>query len=251
MKRLATLPFVLAILCALVAIPPATSADGTLQTLPFSQNWSNTGLITADDDWSGVPGIIGYRGDNITAVTGADPQTLTADVATPVDVNANQVDPTAFFTGGCTEFELANPAVAIYGSGTADAPHLVFHITTIGKQNINVSYKLRDVEAGVDDAIQQVALHFRVGNTGPWTNVPAAYVADATTGGTDTQETNVSVALPVAVDNQSEVQIRVMTTNAVGNDEATGVDDILITGDDMPTPTRSTSWGKVKSSFRY
>jgi hypothetical protein len=29
----------------------------TPQTLPFSQNWTNTGLITANDDWSGVPGI--------------------------------------------------------------------------------------------------------------------------------------------------------------------------------------------------
>ena len=29
----------------------------------FSQNWTNTGLITANDNWSGVPFIIGYLGD--------------------------------------------------------------------------------------------------------------------------------------------------------------------------------------------
>ncbi|MBK8425636.1 MAG: hypothetical protein IPL27_06455 [Lewinellaceae bacterium] len=38
----------------------------TAQPLPFSQNWTNTGLITVNDDWSGVPGIQGRRGDGLT-----------------------------------------------------------------------------------------------------------------------------------------------------------------------------------------
>src|SRR6185369_8849822 len=50
-------------------------ASAVYQTLPFSQNWSNTGLITANDDWSGVPGIEGYLGQDITTTTGANPQT--------------------------------------------------------------------------------------------------------------------------------------------------------------------------------
>jgi uncharacterized protein len=74
----------------LVGVLPA-AADGTPQGLPFSQNWSNAGLILTSDDWSGVPGVIGYRGDALTAATGVDPQTVVADgSATPVDVNANQ-----------------------------------------------------------------------------------------------------------------------------------------------------------------
>ena len=51
----------LALLCLLAA--PAAYADSVAQTLPFSQDWANAGLITANDNWSGVPGIIGYRGD--------------------------------------------------------------------------------------------------------------------------------------------------------------------------------------------
>jgi hypothetical protein len=35
----------------------------TVQPLPFSQNWTNIGMITVSDNWSGVPGICGYRGD--------------------------------------------------------------------------------------------------------------------------------------------------------------------------------------------
>ena len=47
---------------------------------------------------------------------------------------------------------------------------------------IRVSYTLRDLDGSVDNAIQPVALQFRVGSTGPFTNVPAGFVPDATTG---------------------------------------------------------------------
>ena len=55
----------------LLSVVPAlpAAADSTVQPVPFSQSWSDTGLITKDDDWSGVPGITGYRGDNLTATT--------------------------------------------------------------------------------------------------------------------------------------------------------------------------------------
>jgi len=85
--------------------PQAAPFNNTPQTLPFSQNWTNTGLITVSDDWSGVPGIVGFRGDDLTVVTGTDPRTLLADgSATPVDVNANQTTPDPFKTGGASEF---------------------------------------------------------------------------------------------------------------------------------------------------
>ncbi|MBS4065986.1 MAG: hypothetical protein KGZ74_15610, partial [Chitinophagaceae bacterium] len=42
----------------------------------FTQNWADKGLITTNDVWTGVPSIIGYRGDNLTASTGTDPQTI-------------------------------------------------------------------------------------------------------------------------------------------------------------------------------
>ncbi len=48
-------------------------ADATPQMVPFAQDWSNTGLITTSDDWSGVAGIEGFRGDGL-ASTGANPQ---------------------------------------------------------------------------------------------------------------------------------------------------------------------------------
>ncbi len=52
-------------------------ANNTPQSLPFSQNWSNTGLITANDDWSMVPGIVGFLGDYAatSSPTNVDPRT--------------------------------------------------------------------------------------------------------------------------------------------------------------------------------
>jgi predicted extracellular nuclease len=225
-----------ALLVLLVGSLPAT-ADTTAQQLPFSQDWSNTGLITVNDDWSGVPGVVGYRGDALTAAPGADPQTVTADGSTtPIDVNANQTNPNTFTTGGVSEFELANPVVALQGSGTADAPHVVLALDTTDKTDITVAYVVRDIDGSADNAIQQVALQYRVGAAGAYTNLAGGYVADATTGGQATQVTPVSVLLPPAAENQSLVQVRVITADAAGSDEWVGIDDISVTGGDQPPP---------------
>jgi hypothetical protein len=227
------------VVASIVATLVASSAfaDTTPQTLPFTQNWTNTGLITIDDNWSGVPGIEGRRGDSITGGTGTDPQTLlAADDPGVVDVNANRADPDTFLTGGVTEFDgIGNPVVALSGSGTADAPYLLISLNTTGFVNVNVAYNLRDIDGSADNATSQVALQFRVGASGAFTNVPAGYVADASSGPSlATLVTPVSTNLPAAADNQPVVQIRIMTTNAVGNDEWIGIDDINITGSPVP-----------------
>ncbi len=202
------------------------------QTLPFFQDWSNIGMITANDDWAGVPGILGYSGDGLATGTGADPQLVVADgTSTPVDVNANQTNPNTFTTGGVTEFHITDPVVALAGSGTAKAPFILIHLNTTGSSNINVSYNLRDIDGSTDNAVQPVALQYRVGNTGDFTNLPAGFVADATSGPSlATLVTPVSVTLPAAADNQPEVHVRIITTDATGNDEWVGIDDISIMG---------------------
>ena len=223
---------------ALIGVPAVSLADSAAQTVPFTQNWSNSALITLDDDWSGVPGIVGYRGDALVASTGVDPQTVMSDGSgTPVDVNADETNPNTFTTGGIAEFSsIADSSVALQGSGTADAPHLVLHLTTTGVTNVNVSYNLRDIDGSADNAVQQVALQYRVGSVGSFTNVPAGYVADATTGPSlATLVTPINLTLPAAVDNQADVQVRIITTDAVGSDEWVGVDDISVTGQSGPT----------------
>ncbi len=227
------------------------SADNTPQTLPFSQNWTNIGLITANDVWTGVPGIIGYRGDELTVVTGTDPRTILVDgSATPVDVNANQTNPDTFTTGGVAEFEIANPTIALNGSGTADAPHIVIHLNTTGQSNINFQCNLRDLDASADDAIMQVDVQYRVGGSGNYASVPGGFFADVTAGGTATLVTPVNVTLPAAADNAALVEIRVMTTNAAGNDEWVGIDDINITaGPSVPVDAPNDVNGDGRTDF--
>ena len=213
-------------------------ANNTAQTVPFSQDWTNKGLLTVNDDWSMVPGIIGYRGDDLVTVTDTDLRTILADgSSTPVDVNVDQTSPSTFTSGGVTEFDIANPVVALQGSGTADVPHLVFYLNTTGKTNIKFAYNARDIDDSADDAVQQINTQYRVGNTGDFINLTGGYIADATTGGTATQVTAINVTLPAAAENQPVVQVRVTTTNALGSDEWVGIDDISVTsGTGTTTP---------------
>ena len=247
MKKVATSLLTIAAL----GVVSGAIANATFQTLPFSQNWSNAALITANDDWSGVPGIVGFLGDHDAgSPTGVDPQTVVADVAVAVDVIANQVS-TAITNGGVAEFDLADDVVGLQGSGTADAPYLLLHINTSGFQSILLSYNVRDIDGTADNAVQQVAAQYRIGTTGPWTNIAGTYIADATTGPSlATLVTPIAVALPGAADNQPQVQIRILTTNAVGNDEWVGIDDITVEGTPIATDANTPSWGQVKVLYR-
>lgn len=234
MSRYRSSSVALAIVAAL-ALP--AFADTAPQPLPFSQNWNTTTLITTDDDWSGVPGIVGRRGDGLTAGTGVDPQTvLAADDPGVPDVNANRSDPDTFVTGGVTEFDgIALPAVALAGSGTASAPYLLVSIETTGWQALEMRYNVVDLDASADNAVQQVALQYRVGGSGAFTNIPTGYIPDATLGPSNAGfGVSMTVNLPAACDDQPVVQLRILTTNAAGSDEWVAVDDISITGTVVP-----------------
>ncbi len=226
---------------ALVLVPflvSSAAADTTPQTLPFSQDWSDTDLITTNDDWSGVPGIVGYKGAGLTNANDVDPQTVVApaaDATTSVLANQSATSSTA---GNVGEFELANPSIGFQGSGSANAPHIVITLDTSGVAAVRIRYNVRDLDSNADDAAQQVGLQYRVGTSGDFTNVPEGYIADATEKNLASKVTAVDVVLPAAVGNQPVVQIRILTTNATSNDEWVGIDDIQVT-DASTSPTAS------------
>jgi len=204
---------------------------GTTAAPPLAQTWSDTALISTDDDWSRVPAMVGYRGDGMVTEPGVDPRRAVADgSATPVDVTANRTDPGAVgLAAGVAEFELPDPVVAIEGSATAAAPHLVIALDTRGRQGIAIRLVLRDVDPSSSDAVEPVAIQYRVGGTGDFENTPGGYVADATSGpGEASAVTELRTVLPAAVDDLPLVYLRVITTNADGRDEWVGVDDIEV-----------------------
>ncbi|MEO8072162.1 MAG: VCBS repeat-containing protein [Acidobacteriota bacterium] len=219
-------------------------ANNTAQTLPFSQNWTNAGLITTNDDWSAVPGIVGYRGDDAaTTASGIDPRTILADRSTPINVIANQANPDTLTTGGVAEFDgITNPTIALQGSGTADAPHIVVSLNTTGQSNIKFTANIRDIDGSGDDTVQPIDVQYRVGGTGDYTSVPGGYIADATTGpNLATLVTPLNLTLPAAADNKPLVEVRVITTNSPSSDEWVGVDDINVTAAGSTTPPTAKS----------
>jgi hypothetical protein len=98
-----------------------------------------------------------------------------------------------------------------------------------GRENIVLSFNARDIDGSGDNAIQPLAVQYRLGDTGPWITLPAGSVADASSGpGLATLNTPVTVALPADANNQPQLQIRIITTNAAGSDEWIGIDDIAV-----------------------
>jgi 5'-nucleotidase len=239
--RLAALVSIALTTTGLLLAPQAAQADvsASISSYPYNQDWSDAGLITTNNDWSGVAGVQGYRGDDLTAATGTDPQTIVADgSATPINVTANQATTLDSVTaGGIYESEL-NQSIAFQGSGTADAPVVVFHLDLTGKSGAAFAFDAKDLDGSADNAIQPVAVQYRVGSSGDYTNLPSGFIDDATTGPSlATLVTHRDVALPASTDGEADVFVRVMTANAIGSDEWVGIDNIAVTADSgVPTP---------------
>ncbi|CAN5284062.1 hypothetical protein BH10ACI1_BH10ACI1_34270 [soil metagenome] len=218
---------------------------------PFIQMWTNPNVIVTDNDWSNVMSINGFRGDGLTASPGVDPQTIVADGAgTPLNVIANQSNPNTLITGGVAEFDgIANPTIALKGSDTASAPHIVIRLN---KKNcpdnkfITIGYKTRDLDSTANNAVQPIALQYRVGLTGNYTNIASAFVADATDPNAATKVLTVFATLPHIPVSEQVVYLRIMTANAVGNDEWVGIDDINI-GCFAPLASTASVSGRVMS----
>lgn len=196
------------------------------------QDWSNIGAISTAGNWDAVPSIVGYLGDiDAGSATNVDPRTLTSAALGAVNVLANQTAPNTLTSGGVAEFEIANPTVALNGSGTADAPSLVLYLDASGREDVRVSFNARDIDGSADNANQQIAVQYRLGGSGSWTNVPGGYAADVTTANTATQVTPFDLILPAVVNGHADLEVRILTTNAGGNDEWVGIDDIRVTSE--------------------
>ncbi len=204
----------------------------------LSQSWTDISLLDQNDVWDNVASIQGFLGDFDGTTSGIDPRTLTAAALGALDVNGNETNPNTFTTGGVAEFEIADPTVALAGSGTADAPSLVLYLDATGRQDVRVQFNARDIDGSADNAAQQLAVQYRIGDTGDWINVPDGYFADVTQGpDISGQVTPVDLVLPAEVNNQAEVQVRILTTNAGGSDEWVGIDDINVSSEPVSGDT--------------
>lgn len=209
------------------------SAYFPLVNSPLIQNWPNPSMIQTSGNWNSVPSIEGFTGATLgVSAPGVDPQTVLVpnDPSAPTAVLANLSSPASSSGGGPGEFHLTDPVVALQATPTHSAPHLLFYLNTTGISDpIPVAYTLRDIDDQLTKAIQPVAAQYRIGSAGNFTNIPAAFVADAAgPDGTATKVTAVQFSLPLEASNQPAVQLRIITTDAVDPDEWIGIDNIEI-----------------------
>jgi hypothetical protein len=239
-------------IASILAVAGAANADMTFHSLAggdFSQDWNNTGLITANDNWSGVLSITGYLGDtNAGSPTGVNPTTYLLPSLGAVDVIANQINPNTLLSGGVAEFETSpnspfSPTIALNGSGTADTPGIVLFMDATGRTNVNLRFDLIDLDGSADNSIQQIAVQYRVGGTGNFMNATGGYVADASTGPNLFGNTIPMSLTDAAWDGASSLEFRIITTNAAGNDEWIGIDNIVVTSQAVPEPASMIALG--------
>lgn len=96
-------------------------------------------------------------------------------------------------------------------------------------ENVVLTFNARDIDGSADNAVQPLAVQYRIGDSGAWITVPSGSYSDVTTGpNAATLSTPVVVALPAEANNQPQLQIRIITTNAPGSDEWVGIDDINV-----------------------
>src|SRR5437773_1199750 len=150
------LAFALGTLATMIDPCSIARATGAYQPLP-AQFIGSGGSIVTNNDWSGVPGILGYRGVGLTTSQGVDPQTITGDDTSGVPfVVANQKDPVVPYQG-VAEFEhsvwLPTVPTAVLtlradSQNLSDgfAPYLVYHLNATGFHNLRVGYTLIDID---------------------------------------------------------------------------------------------------------
>ena len=208
----------------------------------FSITPASVDQITSNDNWSGVGSVEGYFGQNLTATHGVDPQTVLGTEfpsnqlpSSPTNVAANKGNPSAFNAGGVAEFDSgAFLAIGLQGNVQSN-PYLVFYVNSTGRSNITISYTVQDIDGGSNNSVSSLALQYRIGQTGLFTNLPDGYIADVTTGGIATPSQTKTVELPPAANNQPQLQIRLITTNAANSsggstaDEWIGINNVSVT----------------------
>lgn len=246
-----------------IGVIPTASANNTYASLAsgnftFSLNSGNANLISSNDNWANVPSVEGYYGQGLTATHGVDPQTVlgTEFVGNslpnnPRQVNANKGNPSAYNAGGITEFD-SGSYLAIGFQGNVQAnPYLVFYLNTTGRSSVTFNYDVIDIDGGSNNAVSPLALQYRVGTTGPFTNIADGFIADATQGpNLAGLTTSRSVVLPPATWNQAQVQVRLITTNAANAsgsstpDEWIGVNNVSATSL-APSSAQVTLSGRV------
>ena len=216
----------------------------TPQTLPYSQDFSSLAhsSTTYPSGWQGWILSTSPGASFVTTAPTAD-RTLVANS-------------TAATTSG--NVHNYNGKVGFLNTGSSDLS-LVFAINTTGLNSIEVSYDAMTIrnpyDGGSNNRINEVILQYRVGTTGSFTNLTGTEYQNNTTTQTTSVTTpqnlqNKSITLPVACENQAEVQLRWASrqVSGLGSRPSFAFDNISVTGTSAVTPDVAISAGGIGAS---
>ncbi len=214
------------------------SAPHNLFTGAFTQDWANAGLITTNNNWSGVGSVVGTGGTGLGLSAGADPRGITIPSTGAQQVTANEGgNPEDVTYSGIAEFQSLQ-VVAFRADATNQAPNLVLHLNTNAVNGVTVSFDVKDINPAPRSSTQPIAVQYRLSTDANFTNLD--YRADVTTGASGLV-TPFSVTLPTRADNldplTATVEVRIITAWAGGDDEWVGIDNIVVSANRRPTLT--------------
>ena len=192
-----------------------------------------------DNNWSGVPGIVGYRGDALTGATAVDPQTVLADgSATPRRRDREPDEPEHVHDRRCRRVRHHEPRRRAPGlrNRARAAPRLHARHDRPRDRHGRLQPARRRRLGRQRRPAGRAPVPRRHERHRTRTSRPASSPTRRPGPSLATLVTPVSAPLPAAAENQPLVQVRVITTDAVGSDEWVGVDDISVTG--RPPATR-------------
>lgn len=162
------------------------------------------------------------------------PTTRTTAEATGGDLPSQGSSPTNNAGGW---YYLGNDGIGLLASGTNPAGAVIVAINTSGSSNISVSWNCK-TQYNQSSRDNSVALQYRVGSTGSFTNVgtTSTYSSTGKTNG-DTSPL-FTEALPAAANNQPLVQVRWVyweSNGSSGSRDKISVDNISINGSTSPS----------------
>ncbi len=175
--------------------------DPTVQTLPYSQNFS--GLV-----WTSTTYPTGWQGWKLATspTTTFRINSPTADIALTASGDASSTAAGVYNYNGCIGFQ---------NTATIDAS-IVLAINTTSTTNITVTYDVLTLRnpynGGTNTRINEITLQYRVGTTGNFTSLTGIEYQNNTTaqtsGTTPQNQVTKSIMLPSGCENQSTVELR-------------------------------------------
>ena len=222
----------IAVLACLLLVAARRGPPTPPAPLPYLQSWSDPGLIAVDDDWS-VAGDRRPPGRRAHRSAGRRPaqrhgRRLVHARRRGCQPNRSDRDRPRRRGRGVRAGGPGGGAPGLGHGGGPSPAAVARHARPAGRGRAAHAARRRRVLELRRRATRGAAVpHGR--RRGAFASLPGGYVADATSGpGQATLVTPVQAKLPEEADDQPLVQVRVIITNAIGQDEWVGIDDIEV-----------------------